>query len=191
MSGNRLRLTVLASLFAALTAAGAFIRLPFPYVPITMQTLFVLLAGALLGPRFGAASQLIYLVVGLSGVPVFANGGGPAYVLQPTFGYLLSYPAAAYVTGRLLRAGGVPSVAPGLLRILLANLSGLGTVYLVGVAGLFLNMNIVLGQETTLNTAIKLGVLGPLPAALIKVALATILVRKIGRMQSWSMLENR
>jgi len=87
------------SFFAALTAVGAFIRVPFLYVPLTLQTFFVLMAGNLLGSRFGAASQFVYLVIGLMGLPIFANGGGPGYILQPTFGYLLAYPLAAVIAG--------------------------------------------------------------------------------------------
>ncbi|MCG8608351.1 biotin transporter BioY, partial [bacterium] len=97
-----IRFYLLSSLFAALTAAGAFIKIPLPYVPLTLQPLFVIMAGSVLGAKFGAQSQLIYLAVGLSGVPVFANGGGPAYILQPTFGYLLAYPVAAYTVGFLV-----------------------------------------------------------------------------------------
>ena len=80
---------VLCALFAALIAIGAFIRIPVPYVPITFQGFFVLLAGFLLGPKYGAASMLIYIAVGLVGIPVFTEGGGIMYVLKPTFGYLI------------------------------------------------------------------------------------------------------
>ena len=69
----------LMALFAALTAIGAFIRIPLPYVPITLQTIFVLLAGVLLGKKRAALSQVIYLVIGLAGVPVFTEGGGRLY----------------------------------------------------------------------------------------------------------------
>ncbi|MFQ5769363.1 MAG: biotin transporter BioY, partial [bacterium] len=100
---NKLHFYILSSLFAALTAAGAFIKIPLPYVPITLQTFFVLLAGLVLGPKFGALSQIIYLAVGLLGVPIFAHGGGPGYILQPTFGYLLGYPIAAFVIGLLTK----------------------------------------------------------------------------------------
>ena len=64
---------VLCALFAALIAIGAFIRIPVPYVPITFQGFFVLLAGFLLGPKYGAASMLIYIAVGLVGIPVFTE----------------------------------------------------------------------------------------------------------------------
>ena len=88
--------------FAALTALGAHVAVPlgFTPVPMTLQTLFVLLAGVLLGPVAGAASQLLYLGLGVAGVPVFAMGGaGLGWLLSPTGGYLLAFPAAAALAG--------------------------------------------------------------------------------------------
>ena len=90
------------SLFAALTAIGAFIRIPLPYVPFTLQVLFVYLAGSLLGSKKGMQSQLVYVGVGLAGLPVFTQGGGIGYFLQPTFGYLLGYIAGAFVVGWII-----------------------------------------------------------------------------------------
>ncbi len=87
------------SLFAALTAVGAFIKVPFYPVPFTLQFLFCAYAGMLLGARKGLYSQLLYVGIGLIGVPVFANGGGLSYVFQPTFGFLIGFIIAAFVMG--------------------------------------------------------------------------------------------
>ena len=95
-------LPVAVLVFAALTALGAQIAVPlgFTPVPMTLQTLFVLLAGVLLGPVAGAASQLLYLGLGFAGVPVFAMGGaGLPWLFSPTGGYLLAFPAAAALAG--------------------------------------------------------------------------------------------
>jgi biotin transport system substrate-specific component len=91
----------LVALFAALSGIGAFIRVPIPYVPMTLQTLMVMFSGLILGGRLAACSQLVYILVGLMGIPIFAYGGGPAYVLQPSFGYLLGFILGAYVVGLL------------------------------------------------------------------------------------------
>src|SRR5512139_4019246 len=91
----------LVALFAALSGISAFIRLPTPYIPLTLQPLMVMFSGLLLGGRLGALSQLVYVLVGLLGIPIFAHGGGPGYVLQPTFGFLLGFILGAYVIGRL------------------------------------------------------------------------------------------
>ncbi len=108
-TGNTLvaRSTPLAStlqvvLFAALTAIGAQVEIPHAPVPFTLQTLFVLLSGAILGPRLGALSMLAYLGAGAAGLPVFASFGfGFARLLGPTGGYLLAFPAAAFIVGAL------------------------------------------------------------------------------------------
>src|ERR687889_115461 len=92
---------------AAVTAVTAQITIPLPFspVPFTLQVLAVILSGLLLGPRYGALSQAIYVLIGAIGVPVFAGfSGGLGIVLGPTGGYLLSYPAAAAVAGLSTRA---------------------------------------------------------------------------------------
>lgn len=91
-SMSRTRTITLCGLFAALTAIGAFIKIPLPppLVPFTLQFLFCALAGVLLGSKVGALSQLIYVLVGLVGIPVFTEGSGLHYVVKPTFGYLIT-----------------------------------------------------------------------------------------------------
>jgi len=87
--------------FAALTSLSARIAVPLPgtAVPFTLQPVAVLFAGALLGSRLGATSQVLYLALGAAGLPVFAAGGGAAYLLGPTGGYLLAFPIAAAIAG--------------------------------------------------------------------------------------------
>ena len=85
------RQLTMTALFVALIAVGAFIRVPLPNCPFTLQILFTTLAGIVLGSRLGAASVGIYIVLGLIGVPIFTSGGGPGYILQPTFGYLIGF----------------------------------------------------------------------------------------------------
>jgi len=97
---EKLRWMVLASLMAALTAVGAYIQVPIGPVPIVLSTLFVLLAGLLLGSRWGLASMGLYLLVGAIGMPVFAGGkGGFAHFFGPTGGYLFGYVLASWITG--------------------------------------------------------------------------------------------
>ncbi len=105
MEKNRLKGMVFAALFAALTAAVAWFKIPLPFtpVPITLQTLVVLLSGAMLGSYYGALSMIIYLAVGAIGLPVFAGGAsGIGVLLGPTGGYLVSYPIASFVIGKML-----------------------------------------------------------------------------------------
>lgn len=132
---------VLCALFTALIAIGAFIKIPVPVVPFTLQFLFTTLAGLLLGPGVGAASVILYLALGLAGLPIFAQGGGPGYVLIPSFGYLIGFAAGTWITGKMTEK----KTSPGLKRLLTANFSGLAAVYLIGMAYYYLICNYVLG----------------------------------------------
>lgn len=89
------------ALFAGLIAIGAFIQLPISIVPITMQTLFVVLAAMILKRKKAISAVLLYIVIGLIGLPVFAKGGGIAYIFQPTFGYLIGFIGAAAIVGEV------------------------------------------------------------------------------------------
>ena len=101
---------ILCALFAALIAVGAFIKIPVPFVPFTLQLLFTTLAGIVLGPKYGALSVGVYILIGLCGVPIFTQGGGPAYVLQPTFGYLIGFLIGTFVTGLIVHKVPRPSI---------------------------------------------------------------------------------
>ena len=130
------RRTLAVAVFVLLTTFGAHaaVRLPWTPVPMTLQPLFVLLSGLVLGPPVAAASMIAYLLLGVSGVPVFAAiPAGPAALAGPTGGFLLAFPLAAGLCGRL--AG--PRDA-GALRLLLAAAAGLLAIYLVGAAQLAL-----------------------------------------------------
>lgn len=121
--------------FALAMCLGAYVAVPLPWtpVPLTLQTLFVILAGAVLGAGAGAASMALYLAVGMAGAPVFSLGGaGLPWLLGPTGGYLIAMPAAAWLVG--VAAG----KAPAWPRLLGALTLGMATIYVGGLAQLFL-----------------------------------------------------
>lgn len=101
-SGNAAEI-VYCGLFTALMAAGAFIKIVLPLgvfeVTISLQIFFAVMAGLILGSRMGTLSVLAYIVIGLTGIPVFAHGGGPAYIMRPTFGFITGFALAAFITG--------------------------------------------------------------------------------------------
>ena len=121
-----------AVLFAALTAVAARVAVPLPgtVVPFTLQVVAVLLAGFLLGPRDGAASQALYLAAGAAGLPVFAAGGGAAYLAGPTGGYLLAFPVAAAI------AGASASHGPGAWRLALGGAIAIAVIHTGGAGWL-------------------------------------------------------
>ena len=150
-----LREMILISIFAALTAVGAFIKIPTPLVPFTLQFLFCAYSGVFLGGKKGLYSQLLYISIGLIGIPIFASGGGPAYILQPTFGYLLGFMACSYTIGRFVQTFSKVTF----IKIFSTVLLGLFFVYLCGVGYLYLIVNFYLQKQMTLQAAIGAGLL--------------------------------
>ena len=156
---------------AAALALSARIQLPLAWtpVPITAQTLAVLLAGALLGPVGGTLSVLAYLLAGAAGAPVFASGGGAGYLIGPTGGYLLGFVPAAYLVGALLGRGPGGSA----WAIPAAMLAADAVVFVFGLA--WLGLYVPLG-------ALPLAGLVPfLPGEALKIALASLAVGRLSK----------
>ena len=165
---------VLCGLFIALITAGTFIRIPVGTDVYTLQFLFTLLAGLVLGARLGAIAVGAYVMLGLLGVPVFASGGGPAYILQPTFGYLLAFILQAWLGGFYARRSAAVSYG----RLLASNLLGMAVVYIIGIGWFYLVSNFVIAAPIPLWTAIfYCGVLQAIPDFLLCLAAAAIGLR--------------
>lgn len=130
---SRLFAPVACALFTALIAAGAFFRIPTPLVPMTLQLQLVMLAGILLGKKWASLSVLLYIVLGLCGLPIFAQGGGIAYVLVPSFGYVLGFLPAAYLAGRMTQHRKNPTF----WQCYRANLLGVFVIYALGLVYLY------------------------------------------------------
>ena len=167
MQHRKTLMLVLTALFAALTAIGAFFKIPFALAAISLQFLFTAMAGILLGAGYGALSQGVYVLIGLVGVPIFALGGGFSYVLQPTFGFLLGLIPSAYVIGKLAKR---PLT---FWETALAMLAGLAVLYAIGVPYMALIANAYLGKGLTFWQVIKNGMLIYLPGDLLKIALGS------------------
>jgi biotin transport system substrate-specific component len=172
----RARRAVGVLLFALLTALGAYVEVPLPGtpVPVTLQTLVVSLAGALLGARLGAMSQAAYVLAGALGAPVFAGGvAGVAHLFGPTGGYLLAFPLAAATTGWLAGRAADDGSLPGLVRLFAAILLGTLVIFAGGAA----QLTLLTGDAAR---AIRLGVLPFLAGDVLKVVAATLLTRRLG-----------
>jgi len=146
-------------LFTLLTSVGAVVRVPLPFtpVPITLQTFFVLLAGLMLGSYRGALSQLLYLLWGISGAPLFAgSAAGIAALPGPTGGYLVGFILAAGLVGRLVQRDAKPSAV--LMRVFLCSL----VILMCGWLWLLLS------HVDGAIRAFRLGVLPFLPGDVIK-----------------------
>ena len=139
MRNSKIRDLSFMAVFVVLIAIGARITIPVPVCPFTLQLEFTTLAALILGWKKGGFAVFAYVLLGLMGFPVFAAGGGPGYILQPTFGYLAGYILGTMVTGAIAGRG---REHKSFRRLLLANLAGLMVVYLFGMAYLWFIRNI-------------------------------------------------
>lgn len=142
----------LVGAMAAVTAVVALVFRFYPVVlgavPFSLLPFIAVLAGGILGPRLGAWSMIVYIVMGLAGFQVFATEpfGGPLYVLKPTFGFLFGYVPAAYISGFIIWR----NINAGIVTYSVAMLLGIVVIYLVGIPYLYLMLNFYLGKKVLL-----------------------------------------
>lgn len=196
---SNLRAIILMSCFAALTAIGSYIKLPLIYLPVTMQTFFVMMSGNILGSKFGSLSQILYLILGLMGLPIFAYGGGLGYVLQPTFGYLLSYPFAALGIGIMVKMFSVswrikpPSMTQQFVGYFLADITGVIIIFSMGVAyfyinlrmGWYLNIDQFSQVQMSFHQLLKTIFFLFIPIDLLKAFIASLLTVRLRQFRFW------
>lgn len=170
---------VLAAIFAALTAVGALFRIPNPVspeVPFTLQVFFVLLAGGLLRPLAAALSQIVYILLGALGVPVFAGGqAGIGVLVGPTGGYLFGFVAAALVVGLLVGA----RREVGYLPMFGSMIIGVIVIYAFGMVQLAAVLSL------SLVGAFLAGVLTFIPFDLIKALIATLVALRLKKLDAF------
>lgn len=179
MIGNAvspLRRMVYAAMFGALTAVGSFMVIPLQPLPITLQTLFTSLAGILLGGSAGALSQIIYVLLGIIGLPVFAGGkAGIGTLFGPSGGYLFGFIAGAYIMGKIMEA----RRDPGWMRISFSLLAGNLVIYTLGT------FQLALVADLSPLKALMLGVVPFIPGDLLKLSAAAWLAFKLRRNFHW------
>lgn len=167
---------ILVSLFTGLTAIGASISIPVGEVSITMQSLFVILSGHILGPKLGPLSQIVYLILGLIGLPIFAGfTGGLQSIMKPSFGFIISFILASYIVGKISHSKNKFNKK----RIYLASLAGSIVMYLVGIPYMYYMINIIMGKAFSFNAIIQMGCILFLPGDLLKLILASSIAGKI------------
>ena len=165
---------VLIPMFTALIAVGAFIKIPLPTCPLTLQWFFVMCAGILLGSKKGALSALMYVLLGLFGLPIFTGGGGFWYVTKPTFGYFIGFVLCAFLIGLMTER-----------KMNLYAACAIGTVilYVIGSAYGYVILNFFTeGDGITLGALVFTFMVLPLPGDIIKVIRAAFVggrVRKV------------
>lgn len=166
---------VFCGIFAALIAVGAFLKISVPPVSISMQTFFVTLAGLFLGGFFGSISVLVYIFIGLIGIPVFTSGGGFMYVFTPTFGYLLGFVLSAFLTGTLIKGKTNPSVK----ELSIAVFVGAISTYLIAIPYYFLLTQLYFGTEFVLSSVLWSFFVIFIPGDIAKCVVAIVVGKKL------------
>ena len=172
---RRTKAMILCALFAALAAVGAFLRIPVPMVPFTLQFLFTNLAGLLLGSRLGAISVGVYVLLGLMGLPVFTGGGGIGYVVNPTFGYLVGFVVGAWLAGWFVERRRDNRFT----TYLWASFLDMAVVFLLGMLHYFLIAQFYLKSPVGLWTLFATFCLPFLPGDFALSALSAVLARRL------------
>lgn len=171
---------VLVAMFASLAVVAAllFRFLGGMIVPFSLLPFVALLAGGLLGARLGALSMGIYVLMGVLGLPVFEKPpfGGLAYILSPTFGFLLGFIVAAFVTGLILEG----HLDAGPMRYSLAMLLGVMVIYAIGLPYLYVILNYAMGESFNVLQIIMLFFVPFIGLDLLKALAAGVLVRMVG-----------
>lgn len=174
MEKSRTYKLCLTALTASLIAVAAFLKIPVPVIPITIQTQVVLMAGLIAGPKVGTCAAGVYILMGLIGLPVFTQGGGVHYVLNPTFGYLLGFIGGAFVSGFVFNKK--KTAVSGFLGAYI----GLAVIYVFGIAYLYIISRTVLMASVSLKATVLAAAL-PLVKDIPFTAAAVVYAMKIRR----------
>ena len=172
------RMMVRAALFAALTAVGAFIRIPIGDLSVTLQVMFSLMAGLILKEKWGSISQMMYILCGLVGIPVFTGGGGPQYVLQPSFGFIMGLVLLAYISGRFVRKNF------SIKNCIIGCVLGLLALYAIGLPYMYIAMNFYMGNAVSFLHIMVWGMLVYLPFDARKICIAIFASLKLNTVQN-------
>lgn len=160
------------SLFTSLTIIGAFLSIPIGNIPISMQTVFVLLSGIILGGKLAAISQIIYILIGLVGLRVFAGfKGGVQIIFSPTFGFLIGFIFASFIVGNLIKN----NKKNKFVNFFIITLIGSTIVYIFGLPYMYFILNKILKTPISFIQTIKTGCFIFIPGDILKSFIAAFI----------------
>ena len=169
----------ICAMFSALIIIGAFLKIDIPLplytMHFTLQWLFVILATLLLGERLGTLSVVVYILLGLAGLPVFAAGGGIGYVLRPGFGFLLGFVLAAFLIGLIMKK----VKSQSLMSMIIAAAVGELAYYSVGAVYFYLIKNLYVGDAVSFRVVVVSYCLITVIPDFILCVLASLLAQKL------------
>lgn len=163
------RQITLCALFAALIAIGTYIKIPTPLLPLTFQTLFVVLSGLVLGRKYGALSVCVYVIAGVIGLPVFTGSA-----LNPTFGYIVGFIPGSWLAGYIAER-----FKPCFKTWTFGAVAGIAVIYAFGIPYYYLMSKYYIGNELGAKTLLMYFVLMPIPGDVAKSILAGLIVKRL------------
>ncbi len=166
---NTTKNLTLCALFAALITIGTYIKIPTPLLPLTLQTLFVVLAGLVLGRKCGAVSVCVYVLAGVIGLPVFTGS-----VMNPTFGYILGFVPGSWLAGYIAE-----KCRPVFWTWVLGAMAGMAVIYAFGIPYYYVMSRYYLGNELGAKTLLMYFVVMPMPGDVVKSLCAGLIVRRL------------
>lgn len=180
MSKN-IKRPIFIGFFTALICIGAYIRIPMVPVPVTMQSFFVMLAGIILGARDGALAVLVYIILGLCGLPLFSGGGGIQYMIHPTFGFLAGFLVCTFCVGSLCKKENIR-----VLKLFIYLLISLIPIYITGGIYFYFVTKNILGADINLVTVIYSCCLVFVPGDILKCVLCAVFGKRVRRLMRFA-----
>ena len=167
---SRYKNLLYVGLITAMIAVSAFMNIPNPYLPFTLQMLVVFVIPAIFGSRLSFYGVLLYLVLGLIGLPIFASGGGISYLMRPSFGFLIGFLLAVIPSGIIAKR------MDNVYGYTLSTLVSLVIIYSIGFIYFYLSINYLKDKAMDISTALDLSVYPFILPAILKVVVAIVLI---------------
>lgn len=164
------------ALFSVLIIIGAYIRFPLFTVPVTCQSIFVLLSGFVLGAKYGGLSVILYIALGLLGLPVFSGGGGVGYILNPAFGFISGFFVSASMMGYITKRK-----KTSLAGVILCSLLSMAPVYIIGAGHFMLITKCFLKESIDFFNVLYYCILVFIPGDVLKCIIVGLVGVKIRR----------
>ena len=166
---NSTKNLVLCALFAALISIGTHIKIPTPLLPLTLQTLFVVLSGLVLGKKYGAVSVCVYVIAGLIGLPVFTGSAA-----NPTFGYIIGFIPGSWISGYIAER-----YRPCFITWFIGAVTGIAVIYVFGIPYYYFMSKWYIGNELGAKTLLMSFILMPMPGDIAKSLIAGLIVKRL------------
>ena len=166
---NSTKNLVLCALFAALISIGTHIKIPTPLLPLTLQTLFVVLSGLVLGKKYGAVSVCVYVIAGLIGLPVFTGSAA-----NPTFGYIIGFIPGSWISGYIAER-----YRPCFITWFIGAVIGIAVIYAFGIPYYYFMSKWYIGNELGAKTLLMSFILMPMPGDIAKSLIAGLIVQRL------------